>query len=151
SASCRGRSGFRERRRMGERRRGFITGLGAITAAGPTVAELCRALRGAESFIRPLRRLDAAGLKVGIAGEVEPIPEPTGLPRGARVHASRSDRFALVAAEEAVAASGLEIDEILPERIAVAIGSSTGGMLEVETFFEAGVQHRPPGRARAQL
>src|SRR5262245_36400012 len=115
---------------MEERRRAFVTGLGAITAAGPTVAHLRAALRGARTFIGPLRRLDAADLKVGIAGEVDDIPEPSRLPHAARIRASRSDRFALVAAEEAVAASGLAIDAPPPSRVAVAIGSSTGGMLD---------------------
>jgi 3-oxoacyl-[acyl-carrier-protein] synthase II len=128
-----------------------VTGLGAITAAGPTVGHLREGLRGTRTFIGPLRLLDAAGLKVQIAGEVEEIPEPVRLPTASRVRASRSDRLALVAAEEAVTASGLELGETPSDRVAVSVGSSTGGMLEIETFFEAGVRGRPPGRLRPQL
>ena len=136
---------------MGERRRAFVTGLGAITAAGPTVAHLRAALRGTRTFIGPLRRFDATGLKVGIAGEVDDAAEPRRLPHAARIRASRSDRFALVAAEEAVASSGLAMDALPPSRVAVAVGSSTGGMLEVESFFEACVLQRARGRFRPQL
>jgi 3-oxoacyl-[acyl-carrier-protein] synthase II len=136
---------------MRQRRRAFITGLGAITAAGPRVADLRSALRGERTFIEPLRRFDASGLKVAIAAEVESIPEPVRLPRAARVRASRSDRFALVAAEEALAAAGLSLGERAPERVAVAIGSSTGGMLETESFFLAGIRDEAPRRSRPQL
>jgi 3-oxoacyl-[acyl-carrier-protein] synthase II len=135
---------------MGEPRRAFITGLGAITAAGPTIAHLRAALRGEQTCLRPLELLDAAGLKVDIAGEVAEIPSPARWSRAARVRASRSDRFALLAAEEAVAASGLSFDPG-GDRIAVAIGSSTGGMLETESFFETGIRGRRPGRLRPQL
>jgi 3-oxoacyl-[acyl-carrier-protein] synthase II len=137
---------------MGDRRRVYVTGLGAITAAGPSVARLRAALHGSETLIRPLRLLDTSGLEGGlIAAEVDRIPEPVRLSRSARVRASRSDRLALVAAEEAVAASGLALDSVPSDRVAVAVGSSTGGMLEIESFYEAGVRGRRPGRLRAQL
>ena len=137
---------------MGDRRRVYVTGLGAITAAGPSVAHLRTALHGSETLIRPLGLLDTSGLEGGlIAAEVERIPDPIRLPRSARVRASRSDRLALVAADEAVAASGLALDTIPSDRIAVAVGSSTGGMLEIESCFEAGLRGRRPGRLRAQL
>jgi 3-oxoacyl-[acyl-carrier-protein] synthase II len=137
---------------MGERRRAVVTGLGAITAAGTGVRYLRRALRGSETRIGPLRLLDTAGLRFAVlAGEIEHVPEPTRMSRSARLRASRSDRLALVAAEEAVNASGLELDHVPSNRIAVAIGSSTGGMLEIESAYEASMRGRPPGRLRAQL
>jgi 3-oxoacyl-[acyl-carrier-protein] synthase II len=137
---------------MGDRRRVYVTGLGAITAAGPSVARLRAALHGSETLIRPLRLLDTSGLEGGlIAAEVDRIPEPVRLSRSTRVRASRSDRLALVAAEEAVAASGLALDSVPADRVAVAVGSSTGGMLEIESCYEAGVRGRRPGRLRAQL
>lgn len=129
----------------------MITGLGAITAAGPSVAHLRQALRREKTYIAPLRLLDATGLKVGIAGEVGTIPDSSLLPRAWRVRASRSDRLVLVAAEEALGSSGLTPRSLAPERIAVAIGSSTGGMLETESFYEATRRGRRPARLRPQL
>jgi 3-oxoacyl-[acyl-carrier-protein] synthase II len=134
-----------------ERRRAFITGLGAITAAGPDLASLRAALRGERTFLGPIRLLDVADLKVRIGGEVDPIPASELLPRASRGRVSRSDRLALVAAEEAVRESGLRVGEVAPSRIGVAIGSSTGGMLETESLFEATLRSRAAGRLRSQL
>jgi 3-oxoacyl-[acyl-carrier-protein] synthase II len=134
-----------------ERRRAFITGLGAITAAGPNLACLRAALRGERSFLGPLRLLDVRDLKVQIGGEVDPIPETDRMPLASRGRASRTDRLALVAAGEAARASGLRFDELPASRVAVAMGSSTGGMLETESLFEATLRSRAAGRLRAQL
>lgn len=137
---------------MGDRRRVYVTGLGAITAAGPSVASLRAALHGSETLLRPLRLLDTSAVEGGlIVAEVDRIPEPSRLPRSARVRASRSDRLALVAAEEAVAASGLMLDSVSPERVAIAVGTSTGGMLEIESSYEATVRGRRQGRLRGKL
>lgn len=137
---------------MDQRRRVFVTGAGAITTAGPTLSCLRKALRRSETLLRPLRLIDTTGLEGGLlAGEVEVIPEPARISRSTRVRASRSDRLALVAAEEAVEESGLSLDEVPPDRLAVAVGSSTGGMFEIESSYEAGLRGRRPGRLRAQL
>lgn len=129
----------------------MITGLGAITAAGPTSDHLRAALRGERTFIGPLRLLEAGGLKVGIAAEVARIPPPARSSRTAQVRASRSDRLALAAAEEALTSSRLDLDAIPSHRVAVAIGSSTGGMLETESLYETSVRGRRSGRLRPQL
>lgn len=134
-----------------ERRRAFITGLGAITSAGPDLASLRAGLRGERTFLGPIRLLDVRDLKVQIGGEVDRIPESERMPRASRGRASRSDRLALVAAEEAVRESGLRPEDVPSSRIAVAIGSSTGGMFESESLFEATLRRRTAGPLRSQL
>lgn len=135
----------------GGEERVVITGLGAVTAAGPTAEHLRRALHGEETCIGPLGLFGSEGLRVHIAGEVRQVPHPGSLPRAARVRASRSDRFALAAAEEAIAASGLALPLQDPDRVGVAIGSSTGGMLETEAYYAARIGGRAPGAGRAHL
>ncbi|MBY0275268.1 beta-ketoacyl-[acyl-carrier-protein] synthase family protein [Candidatus Binatia bacterium] len=117
------------------RTRVVVTGVGAITAAGGDAAALRAALHGERTCIRDVTLFDTDGLRVHIAGEVSDVPEPRLLPRAARVRASRSDRFALLAAEEALAHAGLSVPFADPRRLGVAIGSSTGGMLETESYF----------------
>lgn len=119
------------------RTRVVVTGIGAITAAGPEVGALRAALHGEQTCIGDVTLFDTDGLRVHIAGEVREIPEPRLLPRAARVRASRSDRFAVLAAEEALAHAGIALPLADSGRVGVAIGSSTGGMLETESYFRA--------------
>lgn len=130
-----------------------VTGMGAITAAGAGVATLERALHGAASCIRPVRLFDTSDLKVHVAGEVDMPLGELALPRGARVRASRSDRLAIVALDEALASAGLArgLAGVDPIRAGVAIGSSTGGMFETESFFETRVRARPARAWRTHL
>lgn len=129
----------------------MVTGLGAISAAGAGVAALRDALHGETTCIGPVSLFETEGLKVHIAGEVREIPAARLLPAAATVRASRSDRLALVALEEALWQSGLHLPLVDPERVAVAIGSSTGGMLETEAYYQKRLARLPAGAWRKRL
>lgn len=133
------------------RTRVVVTGLGTISAAGPGTASLREALHGERTCIGPVTIVETEGLKVHIAGEVRDVPEPRLMPRSARVRASRSDRFALLALDEALAQSGLELPLATPARVGVAIGSSTGGMLETEAYYRTRLTGAPAGVWRKRL
>jgi 3-oxoacyl-[acyl-carrier-protein] synthase II len=133
------------------RRRVVVTGLGAITAAGPDVASLRTALHGERTCIGEVTLFETEGLRTHIAGEVRDLPEPRQLPRAARARASRSDRFALLATEEALRQSGLTLPFVDPTRVGVAIGSSTGGMLETEAYYRERLAARPTRFWRKRL
>jgi 3-oxoacyl-(acyl-carrier-protein) synthase len=102
------------------------------------------ALRSGRTAIGPFDRLDNAAQRTHIAGQVPPQPQrPVSL--GRRVgwtRLSNSDRFALFSACEAVAQAGLSppLDD---RRAGVFFGSSTGGLIESERYFEELV--RQPG------
>jgi 3-oxoacyl-[acyl-carrier-protein] synthase II len=132
-------------------RRVVVTGVGAITAAGPDVAALRTALHGERTCIGDVTLFETDGLRTHIAGEVRDLPEPRLLPRAARARASRSERFALLATEEALAQSGLTLPFADPTRVGVAIGSSTGGMLETESYYEARLAQQPTRIWRKRL
>jgi 3-oxoacyl-[acyl-carrier-protein] synthase II len=137
--------------RLDGRPRVVVTGLGAITAAGPTAAALRAALHGERTCIGAVSVVETEGLRVHVAGEVRDVPEPRLLPRAARQRASRSDRFALIALDEALAHSGLELPLEAPARVGVAIGSSTGGMLETEAYYRTRLTREPAGVWRKRL
>ncbi|MEU9148861.1 beta-ketoacyl-[acyl-carrier-protein] synthase family protein [Streptomyces sp. NPDC048349] len=104
----------------------LITGLGATTPLGGDVATTWQAMLRGESGIRAIEEDWAAALPVRIAGRLR--QEPGDLLD--RVQARRMDRceqIALLAAREAWADA--ERPDVEPERLAVVIGTGTGGAL----------------------
>ncbi|MEU2628056.1 beta-ketoacyl-ACP synthase II [Kitasatospora sp. NPDC007106] len=103
-----------------------VTGLGATTPLGGDTASTWAAMLAGTSGITAIEEEWAAGLPVRIAGRL--AVEPTELLD--RVQARRLDRceqVALVAAREAWADAGRP--QVDPERLAVVIGTGTGGAL----------------------
>ncbi|WP_171168108.1 beta-ketoacyl synthase [Streptomyces sp. I05A-00742] len=104
----------------------LVTGLGATTPLGGNAASTWSAMLAGESGIGPIEEEWAAGLPVRIAGRLK--VDPAGVMD--RVQARRMDRceqIALIAAREAWADAGRP--EADPERLAVVIGTGTGGAL----------------------
>ncbi|MBL1096467.1 beta-ketoacyl-[acyl-carrier-protein] synthase family protein [Streptomyces coffeae] len=104
----------------------LVTGLGATTPLGGDVASTWEAMLAGRSGIGPIEEEWAAGLPVRIAGRL--AVEPTEVMD--RVQARRLDRceqIALIAAREAWADAGTP--GVDPERLAVVIGTGTGGAL----------------------
>ncbi len=120
-----------------DRRRVVVTGMGAITAAGGGVPALETAVRGTTHRFREVGLFSTEGLRVHIAGEIASIPASHRTEARAQRRFSRSDRLALVAVEEALDQSRLDVATVPRERIGTAIGTSTGGLLETESYFEA--------------
>ncbi|MFI9237261.1 beta-ketoacyl-[acyl-carrier-protein] synthase family protein [Streptomyces cinnamoneus] len=111
---------------MGANTEVVVTGLGATTPLGGDVASTWAGLLAGESGISAIEDEWAAGLPVRIAGRLK--VEPTEVLD--RVQARRMDRCeqtALVAAREAWADAG--VPGVDPERLAVVIGTGTGGAL----------------------
>ncbi|MFH8595205.1 beta-ketoacyl-[acyl-carrier-protein] synthase family protein [Streptomyces rimosus] len=104
----------------------LVTGLGATTPLGGTAAATWDGMLAGRSGISTIEEEWAASLPVRIAGRL--AAEPTEVLE--RVQARRMDRceqVALVAAREAWADAGAP--EVDPERLAVVIGTGTGGAL----------------------
>jgi 3-oxoacyl-[acyl-carrier-protein] synthase II len=134
-------------------RRVLVTGMGAISAAGNGVAAFAERLRGSETRIREISLFDTTGLRVRVAGEAALPARTPLLPRMAHVRASRTDCLALCALAEALAHAAIapDLSGLDRTRVGVAVGSSTGGMLETEAFYETRLHHRRAGALRAKL
>ena len=105
-----------------------VTGLGMITPVGNSVDEAWANLIEGQSGIGPITLFDTTGFDARIGGEVKNF-DPEGLL--SFKESRRLDRFcqfALIAAREAVANSGLVIDETNSENIGVLVGSGIGGI-----------------------
>jgi 3-oxoacyl-[acyl-carrier-protein] synthase II len=119
--------------------------MGAVTPFGWGLEPFARGLEAARVAIGPLKLFSTEGHRTRIAGEVPPGIEAAlaDLPPKRRARLTRSDGFALAAAREALATGRLDV---ALEDAGLFLGTSTGGMLEGESFFwelRPGAERRP--------
>ncbi|MFF3862888.1 beta-ketoacyl-[acyl-carrier-protein] synthase family protein [Streptomyces sp. NPDC002209] len=103
-----------------------VTGLGATTPLAGDVEATWRAMLRGENGIGAIEEEWAHALPVRIAGRVRQEPGEV-LDRVQARRMDRCEQLALVAAREAWAGAGRP--EVEPERLAVVIGTGTGGAL----------------------
>ncbi len=114
------------------RRRVVVTGLGAISPVGNTIAEAWEALTAGRSGIARITKFDAAAFKAQIAGEVKGFDVTAYLPPK---EARRMDTFihyGMAAGIQALRDAGLDTPQADAERIGVNIGSGIGGLPMIE-------------------
>lgn len=105
-----------------------ITGQGAINALGRTAAETTTAMREGRSGIGALDFQDVERLSISIGGQVRGYRPEDHFSRQELTLYDRFTQFALLAAREAMEASGLVIDGELAEQAGVVLGTSGGGL-----------------------
>jgi len=119
------------------KRRVVITGLGAVTPLGNSVAETWEGICRGKSGIAGITKFDCTLFETKIAGELKGF-DP--LRYVNRKELRRVDAFivyALAASEMALADAGLTIGATEAERIGVVIGSAIGGLATIEKEKEA--------------
>jgi 3-oxoacyl-[acyl-carrier-protein] synthase II len=118
------------------RRRVAVTGLGVVTSLGRRLDTFWERLVRGDSGIAPVTLFDASGYRVQFGGQVpwEPEREDIADPKELR-RLDRYAQFAIAAAKDAVADSGIDFQHEEPYRCGVAIGSGIGGLQEFETQF----------------
>jgi 3-oxoacyl-[acyl-carrier-protein] synthase II len=136
-------------------RRVVITGLGTVNPLALNVPDYWRGLLAGKSGIAPIAHFDTSSwrqtngttsaFKVSFGGEVKNFtPEPVIDVRSAR-RLDRFAQFAIVAAAEAVADSGLDFAKENPFRCGCILGSGIGGLAELEEG-QTILLERGPGR-----
>ncbi|MEC4017049.1 beta-ketoacyl-[acyl-carrier-protein] synthase family protein [Streptomyces sp. H27-D2] len=105
-----------------------VTGLGATTPLGGDTASTWAGMLAGRSGISAIEEEWAAGLPVRIAGRLKVEPSEV-LDRVQARRMDRCEQIALVAAREAWADAGTP--GVDPERLAVVIGTGTGGALSL--------------------
>jgi 3-oxoacyl-[acyl-carrier-protein] synthase II len=118
---------------MPEPRRVVVTGLGAITPVGNTVAETWTNLLAGCSGIDTVTLFDPSRFGVRIGGEVKNFKPEDHIPSKELRHMDRSAKFALVASREAAADAALEVASECAERVGIVFGTAAGGVEKVLT------------------
>ena len=119
-----------------------VTGLGATSPLGGDVRTTWDALLAGTSGIRHLDDDWVDQMPVKIAGRVAVEPSEI-LERVKARRLDRSSQFAMVAADEAWADSGLGESGIEPERLAVALASGIGGITTLLANYDALLEKGP--------
>jgi len=124
---------------MDRKRRVVITGMGAVSPNGICREAFTSAVLEGRSGVRRITRFDPAGLSVQIAGEVTGFDESAWIDRKERRHVSRVLPFAIAAASEAFANSGIDPTRLSLNqlrRFGVIIGSGGGSQEFTEQQYE---------------
>lgn len=117
-------------------RRVVVTGMGAISASGKNVPEFRANIQNGVCGIET--RTVSAGEGLDITLPMAPINGFDEIAATLGRDLSRADsftKFAAIAADEAMADSGLEIDDALAPRAAAIIGTGIGGQLAMDTAY----------------
>ena len=116
-----------------ELKRVVVTGLGAITPLGKTLTETWEGLVNGKSGAGPITHFDASKFKTQIACEVKNFDPNQYFDRKEARKLDRYAQFALIAADEAIADSGMEMEKLDLNKVGVIFSSGIGG---ISTFQE---------------
>ncbi len=110
------------------KRRVVLTGLGAVTPVGNTVDETWRAILTGKGGVDRITLFDTENFTTKIAAEVKNFDPLNYFEKKEARKLDRFTQFSLVAADEAVKTSGLDLEKEDRDRIGVIVGSGIGGM-----------------------
>ncbi|MEV6841474.1 beta-ketoacyl-[acyl-carrier-protein] synthase family protein [Streptomyces sp. NPDC051133] len=113
-------------------RRVAVTGIGIVAPGGIGAPAFWNLLAEGRTATRGITFFDPAGLRSKIAAECDFDPAAYGLDAEQVERADRYIQFALVAGDEAVRDSGLELAREDPWRVGVSLGTAVGGTTRLE-------------------
>lgn len=133
---------------MQKRRRVVLTGIGAITPIGITVAGMWDGLRQQRSAIRSLTRFDPSPFRSHNAAEVRDFEVGDFLDRKRAKRLDRFGHFCVSCAKLAIEDAALDLARENRERIGATMGSALGGISYAEQqfgiFLTQGIGHVEP-------
>jgi 3-oxoacyl-[acyl-carrier-protein] synthase II len=109
-----------------------ITGLGTVNPLAGDVHGFWDGLRNGRSGIGPIERFDVSEFKVRFGGEVKGFDPESVLEAKTARRMDRFSQFAVVAANQAIKDSGVEMAGEDPYRWGVALGCGIGGLATFE-------------------
>lgn len=114
-------------------RRVVVTGMGALTPVGNTVADYWQGLLAGTSGAAPITRFDASKFKTRFACELKNFDVLNHIDRKEARRMDPYTHYGIVAASEAVVDSGIDSEGVDKDRVGVIWGSGVGGL---KTFLD---------------
>ena len=115
-----------------QRRRVVVTGIGLVCGVGKTAPEVWAGLLAGKSGMAEIKAFDLTGHPVRFAAEVKDFDPLLFVDKKESRKMGRFIHFALAASAEAMAHSGLVVDDSNHDRVGVHIGSGIGGFDVIE-------------------
>ena len=107
-----------------------VTGLGVVTPIGNDVDSFWNGIKNKEVGIGPITCFDTADFKCKLAAEVKDFDPKAYMDSKTARRMERFSQFAVAAASQALAQSGLNMEQEDPFRVGVSIGSGIGSLQE---------------------
>jgi 3-oxoacyl-[acyl-carrier-protein] synthase II len=115
-----------------DRKRVVITGMGAITPIGNTLDEYWEGLIAGRNGVGKITNFDPSRHDCQIAAEVKGFDPLSYIEKKEAKRMDKFAQFAVCASKQALADSGLEINEINAPNVGVIIGTGIGGLKVLE-------------------
>jgi len=115
-----------------ESKRIVITGMGVFCSIGKNVEEFLQSLKEGRTGIGPITLFDTSKYPSKVGAEIRDYQAEEFFGKRELKKLSRTDQFALIAAEEAVKGSG--IHSYASGEVGVCLGAGAGGMFEAEAY-----------------
>ena len=125
------------------KRRVVVTGMGMVSPVGLTVAESWQNILNGVSGVGPVEGFDTTDYSTKIWAKVKNLDVEAYLSAKEARKMDPFTQFGMIAAQEAMRDSGLEIDEALSLRAGVAVGAGIGGIQTITNNFERLTQGGP--------
>ncbi len=117
-----------------------VTGMGTVNPCGNSVEEFFKNLKNGKSGISELEKVSYEGCEVKVAAEIKEFQFEHAI---SKKEAKRMDLYtvyAMVAADEAIKDSGLNLEEVDKDMLSVFVGSGIGGFTTIENQMERGFE-----------
>ncbi len=113
-------------------RRVVVTGMGAITPIGNSVEEFWAGVKEQKTGFAPITYFDITDYKAKLAAEVKDFVAKDYMDFKAAKRMELFSQYAVAAAKEAMADSGLDMEKEDPYMVGVSVGSGVGSLQTVE-------------------
>lgn len=105
-----------------------VTGIGAVSPIGNTAEQMWQAMCEGKNGIGQITRFDTSEYKVKLAAEVKDFDPLEYMDKSESRREDLYSQYAVAAATQAVADSGINAENVDPYRYGVYVGSGIGGM-----------------------
>ncbi len=126
-----------------ERKRIVITGIGVLTPIGLTKEDFWDSLYNGKSGAAPITYFDTTNFATTFACELKGFAADSYIDKKSADRMDPYCQYAVIAADQALNDSGLDLNEIDPLRIGVVHGSGIGGMTTYEQQFKTFLERGP--------
>ncbi len=125
------------------KRRVVITGIGALTPVGKGAPEFWNGLISGKSGAKSIDNFDVSNFPTKFAAQIEDYDASEYMNSKEARRMDKFCQYAMITADEALRDSGIDLDLIDRNRVAVIIGSGIGGM---QTFYQQSVEFHLKGQ-----